>query len=362
MKYKLLALSLAMVGGLGSASLQADEDDSGLVLGVGFGKYLYDNSSLDNASMTVFSLGYRFDNNWQAEIIRGNPDTELNPGGQDIDSDWTALRGLYHFNEGENFTPYISAGFDATDALDSGYQAVVGLGLKGNFNKDYFWRLEGNYHSDEGDTSIIAMLGVNFGNTAATPIKPKDSDADGVMDNVDSCPNTPQGSQVDATGCVIKTNLDTDKDGVFDHLDKCPNTPANALVDEFGCQKELMKDVSVELKINFDSDKAIVKSEYFSEIEALAKFMTQYAGTKVVINGHTDSSGKAAHNLDLSSRRAEAVAKVLSEQFAIDASRVEAKGHGEDSPIAENETKAGRAINRRVVADIKQQVNEKQWK
>jgi OOP family OmpA-OmpF porin len=361
--YRIIALSVALCVALSFGSLQAEDEDSGLVVGVGAGKFFYDNSLLDNASMAVISLGYQFDKTWQAEIIHGNPDTELSPGGQDIDTDWTALRGLYHFNHGDYFTPYVSAGFDATDALDSGYQAVVGLGVKGDVNDNVFWRFEGNYHSDEGDTSVIAMIGYNFsGSEQRAPAKPKDSDADGVMDNVDSCPNTPAGSQVDSTGCVIKTDMDTDMDGVFDHLDKCPNTPANALVDASGCQKQLMKDVSIELEVNFDSDKAIVKSDDFAEIENVAKFMTQYAGTSVMIHGHTDSSGKAAHNQDLSTRRAQAVATMLVEKFSIDASRVEAMGHGEDTPIADNATPAGRAINRRVVADIKQQVNEKQWK
>jgi len=359
MKYKIAILCIALTFG----SLQAEDDDTGFVLGLGAGMYFHDSIFLDNAPMTVFSVGYQFDENWQAELIRGNPDTNINPGGQEVITDWTALRALYHFSHGDYYTPYFVAGFDATDTLDSGYQGVLGLGVKGKINDHFFWRLEGNYHSDEGEHSLLAMIGYTFaGSNKMAPAKPKDSDADGVMDNVDSCPNTPAGSQVDATGCVIKTNLDTDMDGVFDHLDKCPNTPANALVDSSGCQKQLMKDVAVELKINFDSDQAIIKSEYFSEIERVAKFMTQYAGTSVVINGYTDSRGKAAHNQDLSTRRAQAAAKILVEQFAINASRVEAKGHGEDSPIADNETAAGRADNRRVVADIKQQVNEKQWK
>ncbi|MFT5452100.1 MAG: hypothetical protein ACI9N9_001587, partial [Enterobacterales bacterium] len=156
MKFRIIALLVAF----SFANLQAEsqEEDTGFVLGVGLGKVFYDNSQLDDASMGVFSLGYRFNKTWQAEIIYGNPDTKLNPGGLDIDTDWTALRGLYHFNHGDYFTPYISAGFDATDALDSGYQAVVGLGVKGDVNDNVFWRFEGNYHSDEGDTSVIAMI------------------------------------------------------------------------------------------------------------------------------------------------------------------------------------------------------------
>jgi len=190
---------------------------------------------------------------------------------------------------------------------------------------------------------------------------PKDSDGDGVFDNIDACPDSPRGSVVDAAGCVVKVDVDSDNDGVVDHLDKCPNTPAKALVDSDGCQKELLKEVSVDLQINFDSNKDIIKAEYLSEIETVAEFMTQYAGTSVVIEGHTDSQGKATYNLALSEKRAAAVAKILNEKFTIAASRVTARGYGEERPIADNSTAEGRLANRRVVAIIKQKVKEKQW-
>src|ERR1043165_3216679 len=62
---------------------------------------------------------------------------------------------------------------------------------------------------------------------------PADTDKDGVGDGIDKCPNTPPGTQVEATGCPIAK--DTDGDGVPDPQDRCPNTPAGSRVDQFGC-------------------------------------------------------------------------------------------------------------------------------
>ncbi len=364
MKNKIIALSVAAFC---FTTLYAADDDSGFEIAAGVGEYFYDDSRLENASMGILSLAYKYDDTWSAEYIYGNPDTTFKPNGGDIDADWSAIRGLYHFNQSESVSTYLSAGIGSIDAFKGKDQVIVGLGVKMKMQGNLFWRLEGNYHADKGDTSLIAMLGYRFGGSSTpTPKVDKDSDNDGVFDSIDACQRTTAGDTVDHTGCTIQTNIatdiDTDMDGVFDHLDKCPNTPAKALVDDSGCQKELLKDVSVNLQINFDSDKTIVKSEYFSEIKGIAKFMSDYAGTSVIIEGHTDSKGKAAHNQGLSSRRAEAVAKVLAEQFAIDSSRITATGYGEDKPIADNATAKGRSENRRVVAVIKQQVKEKQWK
>ncbi len=75
--------------------------------------------------------------------------------------------------------------------------------------------------------------------TCDVPVAPKDSDNDGVTDDKDKCANTPAGSKVDETGCVVKEEeeviIDTDNDGVTEDKDKCANTPANTTVDETGC-------------------------------------------------------------------------------------------------------------------------------
>jgi outer membrane protein OmpA-like peptidoglycan-associated protein len=69
--------------------------------------------------------------------------------------------------------------------------------------------------------------------------------------------------------------------------------------------------------------------------------------TAVVVEGHTDNQGSAAHNKDLSQRRAEAVMLFLT-QNGVDRARLRAAGFGPDRPIMDNRTKAGRAANRRV--------------
>ena len=81
--------------------------------------------------------------------------------------------------------------------------------------------------------------------------------------------------------------------------------------------------------------------------------MKQYPDTSVVIEGHTDSRGAASYNKNLSQKRADAVAAYLVSQFKIELNRVSAEGKGEVSPITTNDTKEGRAENRRVQAEIK---------
>lgn len=68
---------------------------------------------------------------------------------------------------------------------------------------------------------------------AAAPVaRPADSDGDGVTDDKDRCPNTPQGAKVNADGC----EMDGDGDGVVDRLDQCPTTPPGRKVNAQGCE------------------------------------------------------------------------------------------------------------------------------
>ena len=63
-----------------------------------------------------------------------------------------------------------------------------------------------------------------------------DDDDDGISNDVDQCPNTPAGANVDGLGCVIPSPEDSDGDGISNDDDQCPNTPAGASVDEVGCE------------------------------------------------------------------------------------------------------------------------------
>ena len=113
--------------------------------------------------------------------------------------------------------------------------------------------------------------------------------------------------------------------------------------------------VRVELDVKFDFDKAQVKQESYGDIKALADFMKQYPQTSTVVEGHTDSVGSDAYNQGLSERRAGAVRDVLVNQYGVESSRVQAVGYGESRPVADNASADGRAINRRVEAEVEAQ-------
>jgi OmpA-OmpF porin, OOP family len=100
--------------------------------------------------------------------------------------------------------------------------------------------------------------------------------------------------------------------------------------------------------ILFDTDSDIIKPESGPVIKQIARGLDTNPNLKLMIEGHTDSVGDAARNLDLSKRRAEAVRAVLIGQFNIDASRLSATGLGSTKPVDSNDTPQGRAQNRRV--------------
>jgi hypothetical protein len=78
-----------------------------------------------------------------------------------------------------------------------------------------------------------------------------DSDLDGVGDDNDLCPGTPQGATVNEDGCSL-TQLDQDGDGVGDYIDQCPNTPTGETVDFFGCSQSQLDDDGDGVKNNVD--------------------------------------------------------------------------------------------------------------
>ena len=110
--------------------------------------------------------------------------------------------------------------------------------------------------------------------------------------------------------------------------------------------------VRVELDVKFDFDKAQVKPESYGDIKNLADFLTQYPQTTTVVEGHTDSVGSDAYNQGLSERRANAVRDVLVNQYGVGSDRVNAVGYGETRPVADNASADGRAVNRRVEAEV----------
>jgi outer membrane protein OmpA-like peptidoglycan-associated protein len=100
--------------------------------------------------------------------------------------------------------------------------------------------------------------------------------------------------------------------------------------------------------ILFDTGSDRIKPESAPAIRKIATSLEENPALKLLIEGHTDSVGNAASNLDLSQRRASAVREVLIGQFKIDGSRLTAAGMGQTKPVESNDTPQGRAQNRRV--------------
>ncbi len=100
--------------------------------------------------------------------------------------------------------------------------------------------------------------------------------------------------------------------------------------------------------ILFDTGSDRLKPESAAVIQSIARGLETNPSLKLRIEGHTDSVGNAAQNLDLSRRRAEAVRTVLVSQFKVDASRLTTAGLGATKPLDSNDTPQGRNQNRRV--------------
>lgn len=103
--------------------------------------------------------------------------------------------------------------------------------------------------------------------------------------------------------------------------------------------------------ITFDTDQADVKPQFFATLNSVAVVFREYKQTLINVVGHTDSTGDANQNYELSRRRAAAVAQYLSAQ-QLDPHRFSVEGHGANDPIASNASPSGRAQNRRVEITI----------
>ncbi len=291
---------------------------------------------------------------------------------------------LYHFNPiADNLAPYVIAGIGWTGMRTSrfnedGFAGNVGAGLHYGLNKYLLLRGELRYlgATNPRQDDIIASLGLAFNvpyrEEAAPPPPPppvwRDSDEDGVPDNLDKCPTTPKGCIVDKDGCP----LDADGDGVCDGIDQCPNTPKGCTVDARGCPLDSDGDGVCDgidqcpdtpkgalrldekgcspisaVGIRFEFDKATILPRSYPELNQFVKLLKDNPTIRVEIQGHTDSKGAADYNQKLSERRAEAVRNYFVSK-GIPASQMITKGYGMTKPIADNATEEGRAMNRRI--------------
>ena len=280
-------------------------------LGLGLGKFISPNWSVDG------ELNYQLPN------FNANQDQNWSQYGISLD-----LR-RHFLSEGRGWNPYVLAGlgyqrseeeFDAFPSPnspgrreDGNFAAKVGVGLQTTLEKRVGVRAELAYRADFDDTSVAAPNESWFGDVLASvgvviPLGPAPVAA--------VAPPPPAPAPTPAP----------------------PPAPAPITIDLNG--------------VNFDFDKSTLRPDALAILGEATEILKRYPDLRVEVAGHTDSIGTAAYNQGLSERRAKAVYDYLTSN-GIDSSRLAGPvGYGLTRPIDTNETKEGRARNRRTELNV----------
>jgi outer membrane protein OmpA-like peptidoglycan-associated protein len=183
-----------------------------------------------------------------------------------------------------------------------------------------------------------------------------DNDEDGILDVDDACPDIAEDMDgfEDEDGCI---DFDNDRDGLLDGDDSCPNEAEDfdGYEDADGCPEEgtgivqLTCDrIEIGDSVYFDTGSDQIQERSFELLDQVAGVLGAASYVRRIrVEGHTDDRGDDDYNLDLSQRRAASVLTYLL-TAGIEAGRLESEGLGETIPIADNDSRDGRAENRRV--------------
>lgn len=304
-----------------TANVSANE---GLYLGGSVTGYYLDSERFvgggEEAYVAAVNLGYRFTESWALEAGYG---TEI--GGNAIDT--IKLDALYWLGENsKGWNPYIVAGVTHYELNDSDYnfsavnqeyteQLSLGLGLSKMFDRQWEFRsdvraLHKVSDSQDGVDDLAVNLALNYYFNPPKPVVAAEPTPEPVV----IAPPPPPAPEAEAEPEV--------------------------------------RTITVRLNVEFEFDKATVRAIYGDELEAIANAMKAHEDIDLVLEGHTDSMGSDEYNQGLSERRVIAVEAKLAEMYGIDPERISTVGYGEARPIADNDTKEGRARNRRVIGEL----------
>lgn len=179
-----------------------------------------------------------------------------------------------------------------------------------------------------------------------------DNDGDGISDELDRCPSVAEDRDgfEDDDGCA---ELDNDRDGVPDDRDRCPADPevVNGVDDDDGCPDDRPKEPDtfngVIRGVNFETGSERLTVDSFRVLDEVAATLLAFPSIRIEVQGHTDSDGPDNKNLLLSAKRARSVVEYLINR-GVHPDRLEYVGYGETKPIVANNSKANKAVNRRV--------------
>ncbi|MBL4899242.1 MAG: OmpA family protein [Colwellia sp.] len=337
---------ITLLAALISSPLAAENIDKTWEVGI-FGEYIKSSTNKDNqidwqqieAGRGIgIDLEKIINEQWNARFELAKTRYDIDNGN---DTDYGTRFGLDAIYKVEDSGLYLFAGVKRFNNVKS-YNAVnVGAGYNVQINDRFSFYSEAVVYRDVDygytDQGIKLGLKYAFGDVKKSAVVSK--------------PVKQKEMPVSAAAPVV-VFVDTDNDGISDVKDSCPNTPENAKIDSRGCKILTEKVVEINLNVPFENNSAQLKTSAMSDIQRLADFMQEYKNTNVVIEGHSSAVGNAKYNLVLSQKRADEIKKVLVNKFAIDTSRLSAKGFGETQLISKGNTKADHSANRRVVAKI----------
>ncbi|HED6851674.1 TPA: fibronectin-binding outer membrane protein CadF [Campylobacter coli] len=289
--------------------------------------YFEGNLDMNNRYAPGIRLGYHFDDFWLDQLELGlehYSDVKYTNSTLTTDITRTYLSAIKGIDLGEKFYFYGLAGGGYEDfskgAFDnkSGGFGHYGAGLKFRLSDSLALRLETrdqiSFHN--ANHSWVSTLGISFG----FGVKREKVVAEQVKEvAIEPRVAVPVQSQ-------------------------CPAEPREgAMLDENGCEK------TISFEGHFGFDKVDINPVFEEKIKEIAQILDENARYDTILEGHTDNIGSRAYNQKLSERRAESVAKEL-EKFGVDKDRIQTVGYGQDKPRSSNDTKEGRADNRRVDA------------
>lgn len=299
--------------------------------------------------------------------------------------------GLFHFTRWDRVDPYLTLGGGITwyedevngENFDPSIRA--GGGVMYHFNDEWAVRADGRTFIAGNDTEANAIIdgGVVWTWGARMPPDygavegPLDSDGDGLLDDEEPTYGTdPYDPDTDDDGLsdgeevkeyrTDPLNPDTDYDQLsdgYDEVHKYGTNPLDRDTDDGGVADghEVLEDrtnpldpsddlMLIELYIQFDYDKAVIKQEYYEDIDVVAKVLSRHAGSTALIEGHADQTKKSKprYNKKLSKRRAKAVLDYLADRGGISRSRMKHEGYGFEVPKGPVDLVNGNPEHRRV--------------
>jgi OmpA-OmpF porin, OOP family len=330
------------------------------------GGYLFEGSQrLKDRPFFSLAIGYNFSEELAVEGLFGYLETvTTQQPGEDVRAYSVRLDLLYHFRPEQRLVPYLAAGLGGIsyDYRNNGSNEDVllgyGLGLKYFLTENFALRADARHlfnfldsdssKSRESHLTYTAGLHFQFGSQRTSRPAPAMVE----IPPAPPLPPPPAPPTPPAVPIVVAPTppaqpepsipADSDGDGVPDTLDRCPATPHGLQVDRYGCP------VPLQVAVEFLSGRTEIDQRYRAELEKIARTISMTSG-KIQIEGHTDSVGSAAKNLELSRRRAENVRTYLIDHFNLPPERLTAVGFGASQPVADNSTQRGRAMNRRVL-------------